>query len=246
MCDTCLSKKPSWKGWIDVPPPRLCAGARPWTEISHVITEQLSRVPSFPQPRIRLIRAIPEHPANVTEVHMVCHHGTHVDAPRHFIADGPVMDEIPFDRLHGQGVVWSIDVGELGVVTPDHLERARPRVEPGDILYIHTGWSRHVNTERYHRHPALTGAAAAWLLDKRIKLLGIDCSTPDLAFHERPADFDFPVHHTLLSHGVLIAEHLTNLEAFAGRRIETMFMALNIGGSDGAPGRVVARPADGA
>lgn len=245
MCEACLSKKPAWKGWIDVPPPRLSATAAPWTEVSHVITETLSRVPSFPQPRIRLIRAIPEHPANVTEMHMVCHHGTHVDAPRHFIADGPVMDEIPLERLYGRGVVWHIAPSELGIITPADFEKATPRVEPGDIVYIHTGWSRHVNTDLYVRHPSLSPEAADWLLDKGVKLLGIDCSTPDLAFYERPEDFDFPVHHTLLSNGVLIAEHLTDaLGGFAGRRVETMFMALNIGGSDGAPARVVVRPVD--
>jgi kynurenine formamidase len=58
----------------------------------------------------------------------------------------------------------------------------------------------------------------------------------------RAADFNWPVHHILLSHGVLIAEHLTNLHALAGRRIEAMFLALNIQGADGAPARVVARP----
>jgi len=57
----------------------------------------------------------------------------------------------------------------------------------------------------------------------------------------RPADFAFPVHYTLLSQGVLIAEHVTNLEQLAGHRAEIMFLGLNIAGSDGAPVRPVAR-----
>ena len=36
---------------------------------------------------------------------------------------------------------------------------------------------------------------------------------------------------------------MTNLSALAGQRVEVMFLALNIAGSDGAPARVVARPA---
>jgi kynurenine formamidase len=72
----------------------------------------------------------------------------------------------------------------------------------------------------------------------------VDYSTPDLTAHRRPANFGFPVHHTLLGAGVLIAEHMTNLSGLAGRRAEVMFLAINIAGSDGAPARVVARPID--
>ena len=43
---------------------------------------------------------------------------------------------------------------------------------------------------------------------------------------------------------MLIAEHMTNLSVLASRRVEIMFLALNIFGSDGAPARVVARPID--
>jgi kynurenine formamidase len=50
------------------------------------------------------------------------------------------------------------------------------------------------------------------------------------------------VHQILLSRGVLIAEHLTNLRALANSRVEAMFLALPVAGSDGGLARVVARP----
>jgi kynurenine formamidase len=70
----------------------------------------------------------------------------------------------------------------------------------------------------------------------------MDNSSPDQAHHYRAKDYDSPVHNTLLSHGVLIAEHLTNMTALAGQRAEIMFLGINIVGSDGAPARVIARP----
>jgi kynurenine formamidase len=94
------------------------------------------------------------------------------------------------------------------------------------------------------QHACLTGEAAAWLVEQGAKLVGIDCPTPDLASPLRPPDFAFPVHYTLLSRGVLIAEHVTNLAPLAGRRAEIMFLGLNIAGSDGAPVRPVARVVD--
>jgi kynurenine formamidase len=244
MCEPAASKVTGWQGWSDLPAPEPSRGLGPWVDLSHPITETLSRAPSFPQPRIRQIATIPQDPANVTEVHMVVHHGTHLDAPRHFIADGPTFDQIPLERLYGQGVVWRIGVPDYGIIEPADLERATPRLRPGDMAFLDTGRARHVNTEGYEKHAALSPDAAAWLVEHGAKIVGVDFSTPDIAAHRRPPDFAWPVHHMLLGHGVLIAEHMTNLEALAGRRIEAMFLGLNLVGSDGAPARVVARPVE--
>lgn len=244
MCDPVVNKAPGWKGWLDVPAPKMSGAGHPWGDLSHRLTEDLSRIPSFPQPRIRQISRIPEQRANVTEVHMVVHHGTHLDAPRHFIADGPTMDEVPLDRLYGQGVVWHCDVGDRGVIDVADLEAARPRMQPGDIVLFDTGRARYINTDRYQQHASLTGEAAAWLVAQGAKMVGVDFMTPDLAAHLRPADFAFPVHYTLLSRGVMIAEHVTGLETLAGHRIEAMFLGLNVAGSDGAPVRPAARIID--
>jgi len=51
------------------------------------------------------------------------------------------------------------------------------------------------------------------------------------------------VHKILLSCGVLIVEHLTGLAPLAGQRVEIIVGAVNIEGADGAPARVLARPA---
>ncbi len=242
MCDDTAPKIPGWKGWSDLPAPKISGVLGAWVDLSHRITEELSRIPSFPQPYIRQIRKIPEHRANVTEVHMVVHHGTHIDAPRHFIADGPTMDDVPLERLYGPGVVWHFDVADFGVIDVADLERATPRMQEGDIVLIDTGRARHINTPAYMEHAALTGEAAQWLVAHGAKLVGVDFATPDLASSRRAPDFAFPVHYALLSQGVLIAEHVTNVAGLAGQRAEIMFLGLNIAGSDGAPARVVARP----
>ena len=243
MCDRAGHRSSGWRGWRDIPPPALSASTAGWSDLSHALSEELDRIPFLPAPRIRRIASLPEDVANITELHMVCHFGTHVDAPIHFIADGPAMDEIPLERLHGTGVVWRIDMEPYGVIEPSHLAAARPTLREGDILLLDTGWARHMGGDLYEKHPSLSAPAAEWLVERGVKLLGVDFSTPDLTAHRRPEGFDFPVHHILLSHGVLIAEHLTNLRHLAGRRVDVLFAALNIKGADGAPGRVLARPA---
>jgi len=241
MCDCGPYRSMTWRGWIDVPPPRLPACTAPWTDLSHAMWDGLDRVPILPPPSIRRIKSLPDDAANITEVRMVVHFGTHVDAPCHFIIDGPALDEVPFERLYGPGVVWKLQVEKLSVIEPEHLEQARPKLERGDILLLDTGWAQHINTPLYEDHPSLSPAAAQWIVDQGVKLFGVDFSTPDLTSHMRPEGFDFPVHHILLSNGVLIAEHLTNLGALANQRAEIMFPAINLKGSDGAPARAMAR-----
>jgi kynurenine formamidase len=240
MCDSVIEKQFGWKGWIEIPEARIEGSHVPWTDLSHPITETLSRIPFFPQPKIGRWMNYP--PVNVTEIHMVVHHGTHFDAPRHFITDGPTIDEVPLDRLYGQGVIWHLDMPPRGKIGVAELERATPKMRRGDIVLIDTGWWKHVNTELYEDHPVLTAEASEWLVAQGAKLVGVDSSSPDEAVHYRSKDFNYPVHRTLLSHGVLVAEHLTNLSTLAGRRLEIMFLGINIVSSDGAPARVVARP----
>jgi arylformamidase len=233
-----------WQGWRPLAASEAPTGTGPWIELSHPLRADLSRVPFFPEARFGRIMSMPRDPLNVTEMQMVCHFGTHVDAPCHFIADGPAFHEIPLERLHGPGVVWRIATEANGVIDVDALARARPALQGGDIVLLDTGWSAHFGTARYDDNPSLSEAAAAWLVERGAKLVGVDFATPDLAVPRRPPGFAWPVHHILLGSGVLIAEHLTNLGTLAGRRIESMFLALNIEGADGAPARVVARPID--
>lgn len=227
-----------WQGWRTA---ATAGESRAWVDLSHPLRADLARIPTFPQARFERIMSIPEHPLNVTEMQMVCHFGTHVDAPRHFIPDGPAFDQIPIDRLCGSGVVWRLVCAPYAVIEPEMFASATPALQPDDIVLLDTGWAEHIGTPRYDQHPSLAVAAAEWLVAHRVKLVGMDFATPDLAVNRRPQGFGWPVHHVLLRHGVLIAEHLTNLRALSGRRVEVLFLGLNIAGADGAPCRAVAR-----
>ncbi len=243
MCDTHSNIVRAWKGWLPLPAPSGETGSGPWTDLTHTLTEDLSRSAAFPKPVFRKLLSMNDGGnANITEIQMVVHHGTHVDAPRHFMIDGPTFDEIPLDRLCGPAVIWRIEKGPFGVITAADLSAARPELKRGDMVLLDTGWAQHVNTDMYEDHASLSVDAAEWLVDHQVKLLGVDFSTPDMTAHKRPAGFTWPVHQILLSQGVLVAEHLTNLRGLANTRVEAMFLAIPIAGSDGAPARVLARP----
>ncbi len=108
---------------------------------------------------------------------------------------------------------------------------------------IDTGWSERAGTHDYERHPCLSEASAHWLVDQGIKMLAVDFGTPEACPEKRWPGWAWPVHHVLLSHGVLVAEHLRNLRPLAGQRVDAMLLGLSIKDGDGAPARVVARSA---
>jgi len=195
----------------------------------------------FPSPRFERIKSLPEDPFNVTFMATVVHVGTHVDAPLHYFVGAPDMAQIPPERWCGEGVVWPIVAEPDQVIEIADLERCQPSLRPGDILALDTGWAARFGDESYERHPSLSGAAADWLVEQRIKLLAVDFATPDLVYHLREPGFDWPVHHALLGNGILICEHLTGHAALAGERVEFQFGALPIKDGDGSPARVMAR-----
>ncbi len=226
---------------MTVPEPTPSEPLGPWIDLSHDVGPGMPCASIFPTPAFTRLKQQPKDPFTVTEMRMAVHSGTHVDAPSHFFLDGPAFEAIPLDRLHGPGVVLRIHVEPDALIDAADLERGQPEVRAGDIVAVDTGWADRFGTDEYDRHPSLTVAAAQWLVDRRVKLFACDFATPDLVYHLRAPGFDWPVHRVLLSHGVLVCEHLKGHAALAGGRAEFIFGALKIRDCDGAPARVLAR-----
>jgi kynurenine formamidase len=229
---TAAAGQQTWMGW-----PASDRARDGWIDLTHRISAETPRLAKFAPPSIEQVATMPEHPSSVTRLDMVCHTGTHLDAPCHFIPGAPAADEIPLERVHGPAVVARASVGAGGQVGVHELERSGAR--PGDIVILDTGWWRSGGGDG--DHPCLGEEAARWLVARGVKLLATDLPTPDLAICRRPQGFDWPVHRLLLAHGVLIAENLTNLGALAPQ-VEAMLLPLPIAGSDGSPVRALARP----
>lgn len=243
MCDSpARNGYKGWKGWLPLPKRPAGQPQGDWVDLTYPLSPEVPRVGMFPAPKFTRIAEMPARPLNVTRMETVVHMGTHVDSPRHFFLDGPAMDAVPLERLMGPGVVVHIEQHPYGVIGPAELERAEPRIEPGDIVAIDSGWGEKWGTPEWDHQPCLSIEAARWLLDRRVKFLAVDTPTPDIPLDRRPQDFTWPVHRALLGNGILIAEQLANLRMLTGRRVEFLFAPLPIAESDGSPARVLARP----
>lgn len=156
-------------------------------DLSQPLNEDVPFWPYYPPFEVKYIKRKAEHGVNAQYIQTSNHMGTHLDAPRHFVTGGKTVDQVPLDWLYGEGVIVDLtdEMDDLAVYSPEMIEE-RVEVREGDILILHTGWHRHAqfgddpDEERYiHLHPGAHPDMVEWLLEKEIKVWGVDCISTD-------------------------------------------------------------------
>ncbi|HZU07757.1 MAG TPA: cyclase family protein [Chloroflexota bacterium] len=212
-------------------------------DLSRTITANMMQVATFPPVEVCRIRSLAEGaPTNVQALRLTGHSGTHIDAPLHVLDGAASIEQLPLERFIGPGVVLAVHKAPRALIDAADLEAAaQGRVRPGDMVFLYTGWDERYGTPAYLTdYPALTLAAADWLLEHGVRLLALDCLSPDLPPERRDPEVGLPVHRRLLGNGVLIAENLTGLGALVGRRLQVYAFPIKIDAGDGAPARITA------
>lgn len=174
-------------------------------------------------------------PFNVSRLHLGTHTGTHVDAPFHFIQQGLTVDRLPLDILVGPALV--LDLEDLPGLTIQPLDLAAlhpPRSTTRLLLKTRNSylWADRQN-EFEQKYVHLDTKAAAWLVQRGIRLVGLDYLSVE-AF----ASTTYKVHQTLLEAGLVVVEGL-DLSAVPAGPCQLICLPLKIEGGDGAPARVV-------
>jgi kynurenine formamidase len=142
---------------------------------------------------------------NIAKIEMVANTGTYLDSPFHRYEDGKDLSELELSSLADlEGVVIRAEGNDARGVDEKMFESLDVA---GKAVLIHTGWSKHWNTEQYFEgHPFLTKDAAQFLADQGAALVGIDSYNID-----DTADLTRPAHSILLRAGIPIVEHMCNL-----------------------------------
>lgn len=170
--------------------------------------------------------------ANVSRIVLGSHSGTHLDAPRHFLAQGTTVDALDLQVCVGPARVYQLE-SSTHITVEDLL--------PLDFTDVQRVVLKTTNGELWDApdfcadYVALTASAAQWLIEHGVRLVGIDYLSVDV--FER---LDFPVHRTLLGAGVVILEGL-DLRAVPSGDYELLALPLRLADSDGAPARAILR-----
>jgi arylformamidase len=167
--------------------------------------------------------------ANVTELHLSAHTGTHVDAPLHFTTGAGDTTTLDLGQLIGPARVVAIqDPKSISLAEVQQLE-----IKPGDRLLFKT----RISSSEWSTEPfkpdfvALDGDAARHLRDAGVVTVGVDYLSVGKA----------DAHHALLDAGICVIEGLA-LQHIEPGEYELLCLPLLIVGSDGAPARVLLRP----
>lgn len=168
----------------------------------------------------------------------VDHTGTHVDSTIHFNSNGYGADKIPLDLMYADGVALHFQEKKAGeYIGVEDLEEACRKemveIRAGDVIVINTGrWKKWGTPDYVKDAVGVHTDGVRWLLNKGVRVYGIDSFTPDLGPNS-------PDHMLLKEIPHHIIENLTNLDGLPPR-FKFIGLPLKLRGASGSPIRAVA------
>jgi len=168
--------------------------------------------------------------ANIIEMTLTSHTGTHVDSPNHFIDHMETIDRVPLHKTVGRARLFELEVSEK--IDASDVERLP--IEPGVIVLFKTRNSKLWEDKEFRKdYVFITKEAAEVLRDRNVAAVGFDYIVPD-----ELGNFKRPVHHILFRKGIILIEGL-NLSNVPAGDYFLICLPLKIEGGDAAPARAV-------
>jgi kynurenine formamidase len=184
------------------------------------------------------------------------HGGTHLDAPIHFAQNGLTADKLPLEKLIGDAVV--IDVSAKALIDRDYLvsvkditdwEAKNGKIKENTIVLFRTGYGQYYpDRQKYFgttetgagavpklHFPGIDSAAATWLVQHKIKAVGID--TPSMDFGQSK---NFKTHQILLGASIPGFENIANMDLLPVKGAYIIALPMKIKNGSGGPLRIIA------
>lgn len=174
-----------------------------------------------------------------SDIDIMSHLGTHVEAPYHHDNDLKDVTELGMEHFIGRGVLLKLntckprnlitrgdlDVADGGLVKKDDIVIL-------DSLYHHEPFIESPDDQR----PQLTREAAEWFLEKQIKCVGFG----DGIAIENNVEHCKAFHELLMPRDIIFIEVMQNLDKLKQQVFMIVFLPLLIRGLDSSPVNVIA------
>lgn len=164
-------------------------------------------------PMYERVKTIENDEYNLTNISMSVHNGTHIDAPKHFVAGGKAVHELDLSVFYGKCTVVELD----GIVGENEISGILKSCQ--ERLIIKGGHE-------------LSGSGASAFAGSHVRLIGVEGQSIGDAEHP------LSVHTILLGKEIVVLEGLDLSDAAPGEYVLSAF-PLNLKDSDGAPVRAV-------
>jgi len=245
-------------------------GKKVLVDLSHPFGYGAPLWPYFEDVKIERMHYFAKSGVLSQKITTVMHCTTHTDAPGHVVQGAPYTHEVPLESFYGPGVVVDIPKKKWELITAKDLENATPKIEPGDIVIIHTGWHKYWgdNEKYFCESPGLGHEAGEWLVKKGVKAVGVDQQALDHPLHtaigahgpgplrkdiieryeketgnnakEVFAEWE-PCHNLILSNGIIGWENVGgDIAKVVGKRVKIMGFPIRWYMGDGSIVRLVA------
>ena len=205
-----------------------------WIDISVPIKTGMVHWPGDPDVQVTKLAEISSGAVcNVSHLSMSAHTGTHMDAPLHFLANGPSMDAWDPDATIGPARV--IEIRALDAIGVDEL--TSHNLQAGERLLFKTANSQRSWKQDHFDEDFIfiSKEAAALLAHARVRTVGVDYLSVG-GFRTDGVE----THQALLRAGIWIIEGL-NLENIPPGDYELLCLPIKVAAADGAPARALLR-----
>jgi len=208
-----------------------------WIDISYPLKKGMLHWPQDPVPpsvESNSMKLEGEGTITMSQMTINTHHGTHIDAPRHFFPDGTTIDEMPLDAIMGPARV--IEIRDTVSIKPEELEAHN--IQPGERILFKTVNSSYYQKEKFvEDFVYISTEGAHYLKDKKVSVVGIDYLAVG-SFRDRANLIE--VHKVLVGNGIWIIEAI-NLSAVKAGRYEIICLPIKIQHGDAAQARAILR-----
>lgn len=201
-----------------------------WIDITMPLYKNMPVWPGDTPFDYRLMATLTSDGANVGEITMSLHAGTHIDAPFHYDDFGKSIDALPLDLFIGP--VLLIDVTGKEQIQKQHLEELS--LNGIERIFFKTKETY----DLYRFDPSYTTIhpeAVTFLANKGIKVIGTDAPSVDAV-----EDTTLQAHHACKNEGIYIIENL-HLKDIVGGLYEFIGLPLAIQSGDASPIRAIIR-----
>ena len=166
---------------------------------------------------------------------LASHTGSHVDAPVHKLAGAPNLDQLPLESFAGKAVIGDFRDARADQPFTSSMLSRKLRVELQDrIVLLATGWGdkRSKSDEWLYHSPYVSPDGAEWLVEQKIRAVGID----HYSIGGARAEQNSRTHEILLQAGVWIVEELFfPPEVFSlAQPVQFWCLPINLKGHSGA------------
>jgi arylformamidase len=207
-------------------------GHAKWIDISIPLSNGMIDWPDDPPfQRVSVREITGKGGVNLSQMSMGTHTGTHVDAPRHFVADGADVSQMVLDTMIGPATV--IEIQDPYSITRDEL--VPHKLRRGErILFKTRNSSSQSEFRAFNRDFVfIEDGAADFLAERKVRMVGVD----NLSVGAYKGNGAY-VHRRLLKSGAWIVEGLDLSHAKAGKYY-LICLPLRVEQGDGAPARAI-------